>query len=83
MGGQLSSTVLSELPDLQRLMPLPLCCLEVDNDMAFMNKDHKHRRADTAKPIELTRSRAYKIQLGAWVKQKARCWYGAWCNTGA
>ena len=62
--------VRSALQELQTLMPLPLRGLDVDNDTAFMNEELERWCAEAAKPIELTRSRAYKSNDQAWVEQK-------------
>jgi hypothetical protein len=62
--------VRSALQELQTLMPLPLRGLDVDNDTAFMNEDLERWCAEAAKPVELTRSRAYKSNDQAWVEQK-------------
>ena len=62
--------VRSALQELHTLMPLPLRGLDVDNDTAFMNEDLERWCAEAAKPVELTRSRAYKSNDQAWVEQK-------------
>ena len=62
--------VRSALQELQTLMPLQLRGLDVDNDTAFMNEDLERWCAEAAKPVELTRSRAYKSNDQAWVEQK-------------
>ena len=62
--------VRSALQELQKLMPLPLRGLDVDNDTVFMNEDLERWYAEAAKPVELTRSRAYKSDDQAWVEQK-------------
>ena len=59
--------VRSALQELQTLMPLPLRGLDVDNDTAFMNEELERWCAEAAKPVELTRSRAYKSNDQAWV----------------
>ncbi len=62
--------VRSALQELQSLMPLPLRGLDVDNDTAFMNEELERWCAEARKPVELTRSRAYKSNDQAWVEQK-------------
>ncbi|MEX0587650.1 MAG: transposase family protein, partial [Cyanobium sp.] len=62
--------VRSALEELQKLMPLPLRGLDVDNDTAFMNEELERWCAEARKPVELTRSRAYKSNDQAWVEQK-------------
>jgi len=62
--------VRSALQELQKLMPLPLRGLDVDIDTVFMNEDLERWCAEAAKPVELTRSRAYKSNDQAWVEQK-------------
>lgn len=47
--------VRSALQELQTLMPLPLCGLDVDNDTACMNEKLERWCAEAAKPVELTR----------------------------
>lgn len=62
--------VRSALEELQKLMPLPLRGLDVDNDTAFMNEELERWCAEARQPVELTRSRAYKSNDQAWVEQK-------------
>jgi hypothetical protein len=62
--------VRSALQELQKLMPMPLRGIDVDNDTAFMNEELERWCAEARKPVELTRSRAYKSNDQAWVEQK-------------
>ena len=62
--------VRSALEELQKLMPLPLRGLDVDNDTAFMNEELERWCVEARQPVELTRSRAYKSNDQAWVEQK-------------
>ena len=62
--------VRSALQELQTLMPLTLRGLDVDNDTAFMNDELERWCAEARKPVELTRSRAYKSNDQAWVEQR-------------
>jgi hypothetical protein len=45
---------------LQKLMPLPIRVIEVDNDTALMNEEIECWCAEANRPVALTRSRAYK-----------------------
>ena len=62
--------VRSALQELRKLIPMPLRGIDVDNDTAFMNEELERWCAEARKPVELTRSRAYKSNDQAWVEQK-------------
>ena len=62
--------VRSALQELQKLIPMPLRGIDVDNDTAFMNEELERWCAEARVPVELTRSRAYKSNDQAWVEQK-------------
>jgi hypothetical protein len=78
--GQNHQDVINQIKDIERSLPFPILGFDSDNGSEFLNHHLLRHLTDRKRPIQFTRSRAYKKDDNAHVEQKnwthVRQWLG-------
>lgn len=78
--GKNSQDVINQIKDIERSLPFPILGFDSDNGSEFLNHHLLRYLTDRTRPVQFTRSRAYKKDDNAHIEQKnwthVRQWLG-------